>query len=250
LSNSSIEECHSVDKIDAYSDMQMEFVLPMKSASFSQQCYNGGMALILGLLAGVLGGVLVVLGGVGAYRDGFFFREQLFAQNIFSGLPYVQHYGMWSDLLLVTPVLSTVVTGYALTWSSVDILCAGSLGIVVSMWLHYEVYLRNPMQSFLGRGTKLTFSGWMHLIYTAFALSVFWLFYFDTVFIDHGFLAGVSAVVIGHLIICKLSKPVVSPCHEKQSTLGLHQTVVDWGLVLLLAAGIVWRTIGVYTAAA
>lgn len=97
---------------------------------------------------------MVVAEGVLAYRHGMFTAEQLL-QRRKDGMPFSWDGAMWSDLLLVTPVVTALVAAYGEQWS-LRYVWPYALGVLgINLVTHY-FWTKGPIRRRLsGTGSLL-----------------------------------------------------------------------------------------------
>lgn len=152
----------------------------------------------------VIMGVLfcVVLGeGALAYKDRMLYPEQLALQGYGHGLPFIGHLGAsWGDMILVTPLVTTIVCEYGRQWSMSECAAYAGISAIVSCVLHFW-WAHDPSPVWLARNKRLTPAGWVHLSYMIMALAVILLFYFRTARISPYFLIACTIVLAIHALL-------------------------------------------------
>ncbi|HEX3651862.1 MAG TPA: hypothetical protein VHU18_03465 [Rhizomicrobium sp.] len=197
--------------------------------------------MTLGLVVGVLSVSLVLAGAIAAYTDEFFFVSQIRARRQQRGFPYVIHGGMWSDIVLICPLLTLIVAAYAGSWTLRDILCALVAGLIVSYGLHFASYVRTDFPTFMGFRGRLTMSGWCHLVFMGYALGVFALFYFATNTADHLFVVIVSFSLGAHVLISQSGQIFASIYAPDWFTDRPLRNPQMWAITLLTWLVLIWR---------
>ena len=122
---------------------------------------------------------LVAIQGFSAYRDGIFTVPQMREKGIDQGLPFVWHFGMWGDILVVSALVSYLIGRYCASWPVRWILLSLVIGLTsagILSWLYTfsgtpEAHVQNH---------QLTGAGVFHLIYMAIVITVFVQFLFFT----------------------------------------------------------------------
>lgn len=153
----------------------------------------------LGIAVVLIAELLVAAGAAAAYKDKFFFVRQMKERGFEKGFPFVIHGAMWSDLFIISPLVGFLVAAYASQWSVESWVIAGVAGMLVSLALHFFVYLKGTLPGSHGYNGNLTTAGWIHVVYTALALQIIALFYFATTSIDHTHLLITSILLALHL---------------------------------------------------
>lgn len=159
------------------------------------------MNIAVGIVVCVGSIFFVLLSAYLAHKDRFLTVRQMQAKGFPQGLPFLMHGAMWSDLILLSPLFGLIAGLYLEEWSSAALLITFVLGTIISLLLHYLVFLKGSMPGSHGYNGKLSPTGWVHVLYTALALALLFLFYFFTPGIEKGVAVLVSAAVALHLLI-------------------------------------------------
>lgn len=119
----------------------------------------------------------VILQAVAAWFDGYAHPAHLQQRGVDHGWSFLEHGGMWADILIISPLCAYVLTahtlvvgGYALVLVAVSIGAAALLGYV------YHVTGRTIPQLH-AHNDHTTIAGWLHNLYTVLALFVILMFY-------------------------------------------------------------------------
>ncbi len=165
------------------------------------------MIFIYSLITGTF---LMLVQAVLSYLDGFLTKNQVEAHHHYTipSLPFVAHGQMWTDLLLVTPIISYLVADYSNQWPSLFIFIALVLGFFVSIILH-RVYSKESKEKpgCHARDGKLTLAGYAHLVYMALVISILLLF-FSVSEVKLNTLFLVAVVMIAHAMFGILQIPL------------------------------------------
>jgi hypothetical protein len=150
---------------------------------------------------------------------------------------------MWGDFLLMSALCGYLVYLYGSQWSLSDLLMAGFIGLVVTIAMGYTFTLHNTPEAHM-IDHQITKVGWVHLLYTWVALSVFLLFYFFTTTLDRPLIFITGVFVFAHVL---LSTHIVV---KAMALMGK----IDWfprqplfdpigiALLLILGTGLTWRS--------
>src|SRR5260221_1833844 len=65
-----------------------------------------------------------------AYQDHFFTVAQMRSRGISQGLPFVWHFAMWGDSLVISPLAAYVIGQYHRRWSLRSLLASFAIGLV------------------------------------------------------------------------------------------------------------------------
>jgi hypothetical protein len=143
----------------------------------------------------------VLLQAYEAWQDEFLTPVQISANGIASGLPFIAHGGMWSDLTLFAGIMATIMTVYARQWTIGQWAAAVASGSVASAALHWGVYIHGPLPEAHVHDGVVTAAGWIHVLYMAFGLAVLMLFYFSSKKLSATFVTWISILLVVHTII-------------------------------------------------
>jgi hypothetical protein len=199
----------------------------------------------LGVVVLVFLEALVLAQALFAYQDGFLNASQMLQNGTKSGLPFSWHFGMWGDIVLISPMSALIVAYYSKQWTPASLVLSGLLGLAVSIVMHW-VYTFSAMPEAHVQAHQLTRAGMVHLIYMAFALTIFIQLFLFTPHITARALRWISVLVFMH---------VLAGTHIVLGILALL-TPLEWyggrplqsimgGLIIgLLAAGLLWRNCG------
>ena len=202
--------------------------------------------LVLGLTIAVVAEILVLLGAYTAYQDRFFFPSQMKARGFAQGFPYVVHLGMWSDFFLISPILGVLTALYANQWSETNWLISVLIGTIVSFALHYLVYLKGNLPGSAGYNGRLTISGWIHLIYTAYALAILALFYFSTSAIGHSIAIILSLLLSIHVLLPFLGQTITNRFHPDWFPENPLKLRSSWIALIVIWIFIIWRCMQIW----
>ncbi|MEO6536889.1 MAG: hypothetical protein ABIT47_04305 [Candidatus Paceibacterota bacterium] len=118
-----------------------------------------------------------------AYRDGFLYRGQGNWPRPGNRISfYIEHGGMWGDLIIVSPLVAAVTTIGLPYWLHNEWAVSGgliSVVLTVAMILMWSASSKNLDDAFM-RDTLLKPCGAVHAVYMFFAISVLILFYWFT----------------------------------------------------------------------
>src|SRR5712664_4952930 len=73
---------------------------------------------------------LVAIQALSAYRDRFFTATQMQDRGVEQGLPFVWHFAMWSDLLIISSVAAYMIGQYFRRWQLRWILVSFAIGAI------------------------------------------------------------------------------------------------------------------------
>jgi len=187
----------------------------------------------------------VVLQAFLAYEDRFFTVAQMHQRGIKAGLPFIWHFGMWGDFVLISVVAAYVIGRYFDRWRMRSMIVSLAVGFVVAGLLSWFYTLSSMPEAHI-QNSALTSAGWVHLVYMAVAIAVFTHFFFFSKGISSRLLRVVSVLLFIHVFvgthmalgILKLFSPLDwYPQQPLGSAFGLVTLV-------MVGSGLVWRNFG------
>ncbi len=147
------------------------------------------------------GEALVVLQALFSWFDGMLTPTQMRASGYDKGLPFLGHGGMWSDVVIVSPLIAAAVALYGATWSPDHIVVAVFVGLVCSILMHLTYLGAKYPEAHVQFG-ELTTAGMVHVFYMAVAFAVLFLLYFGTVPLPASwFLWMTSVLLVIHIAV-------------------------------------------------
>ena len=123
--------------------------------------------------------VLVLAQVVLAWADGFLTVSDMQARGYPAGLPLVWHFGVWGDLLLISPLASFIVGRYCSQWRAPQSSMVMALAVGITLFLGW-FYTTGNLPGAHVHQHQTTLAGQLHLIYMAASITVFGLFYLCT----------------------------------------------------------------------
>jgi len=113
--------------------------------------------------------------------DRFLTVRQMRSRGVDYGIPLIGHLGIWSDIILLTPLLSFIAYQYGQQWSFEAIMMAAIPALIITMIIA-RVWVRGGrvVPEALTHDGRMTNAGLWHASYTVAALTVLFLFYFAT----------------------------------------------------------------------
>lgn len=189
------------------------------------------------LLAAALNGVVALTGFLSYFCDRMFSIEHM---NRFSGyartMPLIAQGGIWSDLILINPLLTVLIERYHSCWSYQQWLVSCAISYFASLVMH-EVYKMNPCPDCLAWNSRLTMAGVVHVWYMTFAFTVIGLFYFATPHPDPVFLRFTSLILCFHMLAgTNVFLNIINPRWWNKTVLedtpGLSACFIVWALIM------------------
>ncbi len=188
------------------------------------------------LIFAVFVSMLVLLEGILAYRDKLFSVQQLRDRGFTTGLPFVFHGAMWTDMLIINPIMVVSLLLYGQQWSSKQIVTIGAVMLLVNTAMHF-VYAMSKTPDSLAWNGKLTPAGCVHWFYMGLGLTIIGLIYFDTPNVNPSFLVAVSVLLALHIFAgTQMFLNIFRPAWWSKTL------TTDWGSVVTVA--IVWAVLG------
>lgn len=195
----------------------------------------------LAIIIGTIAELLVIGGAFAAYWDRFFFVSQMKTRGFAQGFPFIIHGGMWSDFFVISPLIAFLTYSYASQWSVSAWTMAALTGSVVSLLLHFLVYLRGELPGSHGYNGKTTVAGWLHIVYTALALTVVILFLFATNGISNVVLVATSAILILHPLTPLMGQALANKFGPEWFPQNPFREPGIWVALVVIWAFVVWR---------
>jgi len=197
-----------------------------------------------------MNGVLVVLVGfclifgeaLFAWKDSFLTVAQMRARGLISGIPLLGHGGIWSDALMLTPMLAIITYKYANQWSAKSILLAAVVSLVFTI-IMCVVWVKGGFttpESLTHDGT-LTIAGWLHAVYMLGALAIILLFYFATSRLTSTPVIIVSLILAAHVVIANhIPLSLIGPDWYNGRN---YRDLSTWAMVIVIWGALTWRII-------
>jgi len=220
--------------------------MPNKKKHFDRSSTRHSFSLASAVIAFVFLECLVTLQAFFAYRDSFLTVAEMRLRGIDHGLPFVWHFAMEGDLLLVSPLAAYLIGEYSHQWRFRSILISLGIGFASASVLSY-LYTFSGMPEAHIQNNALTSAGVGHLFYMAFALAVFTQFFFFIQDISKLLLRVVSVLLLVHVFIgTHMALGVLNlifpfdwyPAKPLESPFG-------WVTIAAVAIGLAWRNFGV-----
>lgn len=187
---------------------------------------------------------LVIAQAIFAYRDHILTVSQMRQRGIEEGLPFVWHFAMWSDLLIISPLAGYLVAQCFRQWSPRQVLASLAIGFIVSGILHWFYTLSTMPQAHV-QNHALTPAGYVHFVYMGLTLAVFAQFLFFMSDVPTILLRVTSVllfihVFIGtHMVLGILSKVVRLDWYPARPLLSIE----GWVMVALTGIVLLWRNL-------
>lgn len=187
--------------------------------------------------------LLIVAQATAAYFDNFLTVGQMVAYHQPFGLPFLWHLGMWGDFFVVSPLCAMIVARFSNQWRRADVALSFASGIILSSAMVYGYSLGDIPQAHV-QGHHTTAAGWLHLLYSGFAISILLLFYFRTVSASSSIVMFMTCALCVHLFIGTnmilgiLKLAGGAPWYPAQPL----ESVPGWITIAFGSAALLWRT--------
>jgi hypothetical protein len=184
---------------------------------------------------------LVAVQGVLAYRAHFFLPSQMQAAGYPQGLPFLWHFGMWGDVLIISPLIAYLVGQHAHAFRLRRAVLSLGIGIAAAGVLGW-LFTRSSTPEAHVLHHRLTSAGVVHLVYLAIAVAALLNFVFFDPQATGGQLALSSLLVLIHVfagthMVLGLYALSRRPDWYPDQPL---QNVTGWLMIGALALGLVW----------
>jgi hypothetical protein len=142
--------------------------------------------------------LLVVLQAYLAYRDGFLTVGQMRENGVDRGIPFIWHFGMWGDALILSALAAVIVGKYSARWRARSVITAVLTAILVSALLAW-LWVSVDMPGAHAHEHRTTPAGFVHLGYMIMALSIFFLLFLSTPEASDSMVWTAGALILAHL---------------------------------------------------
>lgn len=112
-------------------------------------------------------------------------------------LPFIWHFGMWSDLFLISPLIGFLIAYFSVQWSSSGIITLSFIALLLSGLFHF-IFAFSPFPDSLVWRQRISRAGWLHIIYTTAILTIIGLLFFSTEEVSFEVVAATAAIVALH----------------------------------------------------
>jgi hypothetical protein len=185
---------------------------------------------------------LVGVQGLLAYQDRFLTVAEMQQRGITQGLPFIWHFGMWGDFLIISPLAGYVIGRYSDRWTLGPILISLVIGLILALSFSWLYTLSDVPEAHV-QNHHLTSAGVVHLLYMAIALAVFTQFFFFTENISVRVLRAVSVLLFVHVFFgTHMALGILKVIYH----FGWYSTqplasIFGWITVGTVLLGLVWR---------
>jgi hypothetical protein len=217
--------------------------MPDRNADSAQSSFAWAPAIVAFVFLESLVAVQALL----AYRDHFLTVAQMRHQSIAQGLPFIWHFGMWGDALVVSGLAAYVVGRYLHQWRArTTMLFSLALGFASAAFFSWTYTLSGMPEAHV-QSHRLTAVGVEHFFYMGIALAVFIQFCFFTTNISTQLLGAVSFLLLvhvfvgTHMVLGILNIVYPQAWYPAQPL----RSIPGWTIVVSLALGLIWRNGGI-----
>ena len=211
--------------------------MPLGSGAPLLGAHERSRSALVATLATLILQSLVILQAALAYRQQFFTVSQIRAVHISQGLPFVWHFGMWSDFFIISPLAAYLIGCYFDQWRVRRALLSLLIGLICAALLGW-LYAMSPMPEAHMQNHRLTAAGVVHLLYASAVISVSAQFFLFTVDVPRRLLLQVSILLLlhvfvgTHMVLGFLAYFVTLDWYPGQPT----KSVAGWVTIVALAA--------------
>jgi hypothetical protein len=178
------------------------------------------------------------------YQDHFLTVAQMRGRGISQGLPFVWHFAMWGDFLVISPLAAYVIGQYHRRWSLRSLLASLAIGLISSGFLHWLYSLSGMPEAHI-QNHALTAAGWVHAIYMWIAFSIFVQFFLFTQNVAPRVLGVVSVLLLIHVFIgTHMVLGIINIEFPQDWYPGQPlRSIPGWVTIAALAGGVLWRNL-------
>jgi hypothetical protein len=142
---------------------------------------------------------LVIAQALLAHQDRFFTVAEMQSRGIREGLPFIWHFGMWGDLLVISGLSAYLICRYGRTWKP-HLVCASlAAGLLAAALMSWWYTYSNVPETHVQNGS-LTWAGYVHAVYMGLAIAVFTQALLFTESISSKVIRVVCAVLFIHVL--------------------------------------------------
>jgi hypothetical protein len=186
--------------------------------------------------------LMVVIEGILAYADGLFLLRQIHNRGYSIGLPCVFHGALWTDLIVINPLMAAILYLYSGAWSPRQVIVVGAIAFITTFGLH-ALYSKSKTPDPLAWKGKVTRAGYVHVLYMGMAFTVIGLLYFCTPLVDPLFLKVASSLLAFHVFVgTQMLLNIFQPLWWGKTLLSDWQSLVTllsaWGLIFFRTYGL------------
>lgn len=188
---------------------------------------------------------LVIVQALLAWQDHILTLSQMRQAGIEQGLPFVWHFAMWGDLLIVSGLASYIIGRYSFIWDIRKILFSFVLGFALATVLSWT-YTFSGIYGAHVQNHSLTIIGVIHLVYMAIALAVFIQFFFFTTNVSMRLLRMTCILIFVHVFV---GTHMVLGIINAISPLDWYpdqplRSIFGWLILATIVLGLIWRNVG------
>jgi hypothetical protein len=188
---------------------------------------------------------LVAVQALAAYHDHFLTVSEMQQRGVGQGLPFVWHFAMWGDVIIISSLAAYLVGRHSLGWVARSVLVSFAIGFASAAILSWS-YTFSGMPEAHVQNHRLTIAGIVHLVYMAIALAVFIQFFFFTKDIPARRLRAVSLLLFVHVCVGTHMAlgiwTLITPLNWYPAQ--PLKSIPGWTIVAAVAVGSIWRNVG------
>jgi len=188
---------------------------------------------------------LVIVQALLAWQNQILTVSQMRQSGFNQGLPFVWHFAMWGDLLIVSGLAAYVIGLHSFGWHGGKVLVSFAFGFASATALSWT-YTFSTIRETHVQDHHLTVAGVVHLFYMAIALAVFAQFFFFTQDASRRLLRVVSLLLLVHVFFgTHMVLGILNFMHHLNWYPARPlKSIPGWITVTSVAVGLGWRNIG------
>jgi hypothetical protein len=221
---------------------RVNFNLSSLGSTSGQSGGSSGASAWAWILLAFLEG-LVAVQAILATATGFLTVSQMHRRGLEFGLPFIWHFGMWGDLLIVSPLVAYLVGRHLARWRVPSIFSSIVVGGAISGLMSWTYTFGHVPEAHV-LNHRLTGVGWVHFVYMAVALAVILQVLLFTRGVTRGLLGVADVCLIVHVL---LGTHMALGILNAISPLGWYpgdplRSVLGWSVVVIVALTLIART--------
>jgi hypothetical protein len=225
--------------------LQLIFLRGIPTAEASMNKLNTySVQILTGWLAFITLELLLLLQAAISYSDHFFSVTQMRQYGFSQGLPFLWHFGMWGDAVVISPLVALVVGRYSYEWKWKTLFYAALTATLVTILYGWIFTLSDYPEAHV-QHHRLTTAGIIHLIYMLPTLTVFLIFFLATNRVSKRFAITVSVIIVLHVFVgTHMVLGIINWLYPLDWFPGQPlRSMTGWITILVLALILTWRVL-------
>jgi hypothetical protein len=188
---------------------------------------------------------LVIVQGLLARQDHFLTVSQMRQRGIEQGLPFVWHFAMWGDILIVSGLAAYLIGRHSFSWHGSRVLASFAIGLALAIFLGWTYTFSKIPEAHI-QNHQLTIAGVVHIFYMAIALAVFIQFFLFTKNVSVRLLTVTSLLLFIHVFFgTHMALGILKAIHPLSwYPVQPLKSLFGWITIATVAFGLVWRNVG------